>query len=65
MEKAMLSCDLNVCDNDSMSLFEGCPNNEHLELLKTKKHARMFIHMLKYFENRITSYTIAYMSLIL
>ena len=51
MEKAMLSCDLNVCDNDSMSLFEGCPNNEHLELLKTKKHARMFIHMLKYFEN--------------
>ena len=23
MEKAMLSCDLNVCDNDSMSLFEG------------------------------------------
>ena len=51
MEKAMLSCDLNVCDNDSMSLFEGCPNNELLELLKTKKHARMFVHMLKYFEN--------------
>ena len=34
-----------------MSLFEGCPNNELLELLKTKKHARMFVHMLKYFEN--------------
>ena len=35
MEKAMLSCGLNVCGNDSMSLFEGCPNNEQLELLKT------------------------------
>ena len=34
-----------------MSLFEGCPNNELLELLKTKKYARMFVHMLKYFEN--------------
>ena len=52
MEKAMLSFGLNVCDNDSMSLFEGCPNNELLELLKTKKHARMFVHMLKYFENK-------------
>ena len=51
MEKAMLNCDLNVCDNDSMSMFEGYPNNELLELLKTKKHARMFVHMLKYFEN--------------
>ena len=51
MENAMLNYDLNVCDNDSMSMFEGCPNNELLELLKTKKHARMFIHMLKYFEN--------------
>ena len=28
MEKAMLNCGLNVCDNDSMSVFEGCPNNE-------------------------------------
>ena len=26
-------------------------NNELLELLKTKKHARIFVHMLKYFEN--------------
>ena len=52
MEKAMLNCGLNVYDNDSMSVFEGCPNNELLELLKTKKHARMFVHMLKYFENK-------------
>ena len=51
MEKAMLNYGLNVCDNNSMSMFEGCPNNELLELLKTKKHARMFVHMLKYFEN--------------
>ena len=52
MEKAMLNCGLNVYDNDSMSVFEECPNNELLELLKTKKHARMFVHMLKYFENK-------------
>ena len=52
MEKAMLNCGLNVCDNDSMSMFEGCPNNELLGLLKTKKHARIFVHMLKYFENK-------------
>ena len=51
MEKAMLNCGLNVCDNDSMSMFEECPNNELLELLKIKKHVRMFVHMLKYFEN--------------
>ena len=51
MENAMLNCGLNVCDNDSMTMFEGCPNNELLELVKTKKHARMFVHMLKYFEN--------------
>ena len=48
----MLNCGLNVCDNDSISVFEECPNNELLELLKTKKHARMFVHMLKYFENK-------------
>ena len=47
----MLNCGLNVCDNDSMSMFERCPNNELLKLLETKKHARMFVHMLKYFEN--------------
>ena len=51
MEKAMLNCGLNVCDNDSISLFQGCPDNELLELLNTEKHARMFVHMLKYFEN--------------
>ena len=45
-------CGLSVCDNDSMSMIEGCPNNELLELLKTKKHARMFVYMLKYFENK-------------
>ena len=49
MEKAMLNCGLNVCDNDFMSMFKGYLNNELLELLKTKKHARMFVHMLKYF----------------
>ena len=52
MLKAMLNYGLNVCDNDFMSLSEGCPNNELLELLKTKKHARMFVHMLKHFENK-------------
>ena len=36
MEKDMLNCSLNVCDNDSMSMFEGYPNNELLELLKTR-----------------------------
>ena len=51
MEKAKLNCGLNVCDSDPMSMFEGCPNNELLKLLKTKKHVRMFVHMLKYFEN--------------
>ena len=35
----------------TQSMFEGCPNNELLELLKTNKHARMFVHLLKYFEN--------------
>ena len=48
----MLNCGLNVCDNDSMSVFEECPNNELLELLKTKKDTRMFVHMLKYFKNK-------------
>ena len=51
MEKVMLNCGLNICDNDSTSMFKGYPNNELLELLKTKKHARMFVHMLKYLEN--------------
>ena len=36
-----------VCDNDSMSIFGDCPSNELLELFKSKKHARVFMHMLK------------------
>ena len=52
MENAMLNCSISVCENDSMSMFEGCLNNELVELLKTKKHARIFVHMLKYFENQ-------------
>ena len=51
LEKVMLNCGLNVYDNDSMSRFKGCPNKELLELLKTKKHVRMFVHMLKFIEN--------------
>ena len=47
MEKAKMNYGSCVCDNDSMSIFEDCPSNELLELFKTKKHARMFIHMLK------------------
>ena len=31
MEKAMLNCGVNVCDNDSMSIFNDFPNNELLE----------------------------------
>ena len=52
MEKAMLNCGSNVCDNDSMCFFKDCPNNELLELLKSKNHARMFVHMLKYLEHK-------------
>ena len=52
MENTMLNCSLSVCDNDSMSMFEGSLNNELVELLKTKKHARIFVHMLEYFENQ-------------
>ena len=51
MKKVLLNSGLSVCDNDYMSMIEGCPNNELLELLKTKKHARKFVHMLKYFQN--------------
>ena len=36
----------------SSIFFGDCPNNELLELLKSKKHARMFIRMLKYLEHR-------------
>ena len=41
-----------VCDNDSMSIFGDCPSNELLELFKSKKHARIFVHMLKSLEYR-------------
>ena len=53
MEKDMLNYGLNVCDNGFMSMFEDCPNNVLLELLKTKRHARMFVHMLKHFEKSV------------
>ena len=52
MENAMLNCGSNVYDNDSMSIFKDCPNNELLELLKTRKHAKMFVHMQKYVEHK-------------
>ena len=48
----MLNYGANVCGNDFMSIFKDFPNNELLELLKTKKHARMFVHMLKYLEHK-------------
>ena len=51
MENTMLNCSLSVCENDSMHLFEGCHTNDLVELLKTKKYARIFVHMLEYFEN--------------
>ena len=51
MKKVLLKCGLSVCDNDYMSMIGRCPNNELLELLKTKKHARIFVHRLKHFEN--------------
>ena len=30
MKKVLLNCGLSVCDNDSMSMIEGCANNELL-----------------------------------
>ena len=52
MEKGNMNYGSCVCDNDSMSIFGDCPSNELLELLKSKKHARMFIHLLKCLEHR-------------
>ena len=49
MEKANMTCGSCVCDNDSMSIFGDCPSNELIELLKSKKHARVFLHILKIF----------------
>ena len=47
MVKTNMKHSKGVCDNDSMSIFRDCPSNELLELFKSKKHARIFIHMLK------------------
>ena len=47
MAKGNMKCSKSVCDNDSISIFGDCPSNELLELFKSKKHARIFIHMLK------------------
>ena len=48
----MLNCSLSVCENDSMHLSERCLTDVFAELLKTKKHARAFVHMLEYLENQ-------------
>ena len=50
--KANMNCGSCVCDNDFMSIFGDCPSNELLELLKSKKYARMFKQMLKYLKHR-------------
>ena len=52
MAKVNMECSSCVCDNDSMSIFRECPSNELLELFKSKKHARVFVHMLKCLEHR-------------
>ena len=36
-----------VCENNSMRIFKDCSSNAVLELFKSKKHARIFCHMLK------------------
>ena len=52
MEKANMKHISCVCDNNSRSIFGDCPSNELLELFKSKKHARIFVHMLKSLEHR-------------
>ena len=47
MVKANMKHSKGVCENDFMSIFGDCSSNEFLELFKSKKHARIFIHMLK------------------
>ena len=47
MENANMNCGSCVCDNDSISIFRECHSNELIELLKSKKHARIFLHMLR------------------
>ena len=45
--KANMKHSKGVCDNESVSIFGDFPSNELLELFKSKKHSRIFIHMLK------------------
>ena len=52
MAKANTKPSLCVYDNDSMSIFGDCSSNELLELFKSKKHDRIFVHMLKSLEHR-------------
>ena len=52
MEKSNMNCGACVCDIDSMSIFRECHSNELIELLKSKKHAKIFLHMLKCLELR-------------
>ena len=52
MAKANMKRSKSVCDNESMRIFGDCPSNELLELFKSKKHARIFVHMLKSLEHR-------------
>ena len=37
MKRVLLNCGLNVYDNDSMSMIEGCPNNELFIVIKNKE----------------------------
>ena len=48
----MLNCSSSVCDNVSMHLTERSLTDDLVELLITKKHARVFDHMLKHLENQ-------------
>ena len=52
MENANMNCGSCVCDNDSISIFRECHSNELIELLKSKKHARIFLHMLKCLQHK-------------
>ena len=52
MAKANMKHSSCVCDNESMSILRDCPSNELLELFKSKKHARIFVHMPKSLEHR-------------
>ena len=37
MKKVLLNYGLSVCDNDYMSMIEGCPNIELLRVIKNKE----------------------------